>query len=58
MNGVHTLSTTLWNDYWKEMIAISKFKFMPDFGKFNSGRIALQYHGDAVWFRNIKIRRL
>ena len=40
------------------MIAISKFKYMPDFGKFKTGRIALQYHGDEVWYRNIRIRRL
>lgn len=58
LNGEHTLSTTLWDDYWKEMVAISKFKYMPDFGKFTNGRIALQWHGDAVWFRNIKIKRL
>lgn len=58
MNGEHTLSTTLWDQYWDEMVAISKFKYMPDFGKFRSGKIAFQYHGDAVWFRNIKIKRL
>jgi hypothetical protein len=23
-----------------------------------SGRIALQHHGDRVWFRNLKLRRL
>jgi hypothetical protein len=58
MNGEHTLSTTLWDDYWKKMVAISKFKYMPDFGTFTSGKIALQDHGDDVWFRNIKIKRL
>lgn len=58
MNGEHTLSTTMWDQNWKDMVEISKFKYMPDFGKFNNGRIALQYHGDAVWFRNMKIRRL
>ncbi|MFL5786611.1 MAG: DUF1080 domain-containing protein [Flavisolibacter sp.] len=56
MNGQHTLSTTMWNDTWKQMIAISKFKDMPDFGTFKSGKIALQNHGNLVWFRNIKIK--
>ena len=58
MNGVHTLSTTIWNDYWDKMVGISKFKYMPDFGKAKQGSICLQYHGDAVWFRNIKIKKL
>ena len=58
MNGEHTLSTTLWDDYWKKMVAISKFRRMPDFGTFKSGKIALQNHDHDVWFRNIKIRRL
>ena len=58
MNGVHTLSTTMWDDNWKKMIAISKFKNMPDFGTFKKGRIALQNHGDDVWFKNIMIKAL
>ncbi|HEY5461876.1 MAG TPA: DUF1080 domain-containing protein [Hanamia sp.] len=58
MNGVHTLSTHLWDENWKKMIAISKFKDMPGFGTFKNGKIALQDHGDDVWFRNIKIRKI
>lgn len=58
LNGQQTVSTTMWDDSWKALIAKSKFKSMPGFGKFNKGRIGLQDHGDDVWFRNIKIRRL
>ena len=58
MNGVHSLSTTLWNDYWKKMIAISKFKDMPAFGTFKKGKISLQDHNEDVWFKNIRIKRL
>jgi hypothetical protein len=43
---------------WKEMIAGSKFKSMPMFGTSRKGHIALQDHGDKVWYRNIKIRKL
>ena len=58
LNGEHTLSTTMWDDNWKALIAGSKFKDMPGFGMFQSGKIALQDHGNDVWFRNIKIKRL
>jgi hypothetical protein len=58
LNGVHTISTTLWDSSWKSLIAHSKFKDMPDFGTFKKGHIALQDHGADVWFRNIRIRRL
>jgi hypothetical protein len=43
---------------WRRLIAGSKFKDMPDFGKKTSGRIMLQDHGDRVWYRNVKIRML
>jgi hypothetical protein len=58
LNSVTVVQTILWDDSWKALIAGSKFKDMPSFGTFKSGKIALQDHGDDVWFRNIKIRRL
>lgn len=58
LNGEHTVSTTMWDDNWRKMIAASKFKAWPDFGTFKKGRIDLQDHGDDVWYRNIKIKRL
>lgn len=58
VNGEHTLSTTLWDENWKKMIAISKFKDMAGFGTFKKGKISLQDHGEDVWFKNIKIKRL
>jgi Domain of Unknown Function (DUF1080). len=58
LNGEHNVSTTMWDDNWRKMIAGSKFKAWPDFGTFKKGHIDLQDHGDEVWFRNIKIKRL
>jgi len=58
LNGEHTVSTTMWDDNWRKMVAASKFKAWPDFGTFKKGRIDLQDHGDDVWYRNIKIKRL
>lgn len=58
LNGENVVSTTLWDDNWKKLVAGSKFSKMPDFGTYKKGRIALQDHGNAVWFRNIKIKKL
>ncbi len=58
LNGVTTVSTTLWDDAWKKLVAGSKFKAMPNWATFTSGKIALQDHGNAVWYRNIQIKKL
>lgn len=58
LNNVLVVSTSMWTDEWYEMIANSKFKDMPGFGRYQKGRIALQDHSDEVWFRNIRIRKL
>ena len=58
LNGTNVISTMLWNDEWKALVAGSKFKEWPDFGTYKKGHIALQDHGNTVWYRNIKIKRL
>jgi len=58
LNDTNVVSTTMWDDNWKKIIAGSKFKDMPDFGTFKKGKIALQDHGFMVWYRNIKIKKL
>lgn len=57
INGHKIVSTTLWDENWKQMVANSKFKTMPGFGAFKKGKIALQYHGGEVWFRNIRVKK-
>jgi hypothetical protein len=56
LNGTNVVNFTMHTPEWDQMIANSKFKDMADFGKATKGHIALQDHGDKVWFRNIKIR--
>ncbi|MBO9199658.1 MULTISPECIES: 3-keto-disaccharide hydrolase [Niastella] len=58
LNGTKVLTTTLWDDAWTKMLAASKFKQWPGFGTFKNGHIALQDHGNSVWYRNIKIKKL
>lgn len=58
LNGVLVVSTQLWGEDWKTLIAGSKFASMKGFGSFSLGRIGLQDHGDQVWFRNMKIKKL
>ncbi len=58
LNGTKVVSTILWDDTWKKMVAGSKFKEWPDFGTFKKGHISLQDHGNTVFYRNIKIKRL
>jgi hypothetical protein len=58
LNDVHIISTILWNEKWKKVVAESKFKTMPGFGISHSGHIALQDHGEEVWYRNIQIKKI
>jgi hypothetical protein len=58
LNGVTVAKTKLWDENWKSLVAGSKFAAWKDFGTFKKGKIALQDHGDAVWYRNIVIKEL
>ena len=58
MNGTEALSFPVHGDEWQAMIENSKFKGWEGFGAYKNGHIGLQDHGDVVWFRNIKIKRL
>ncbi len=58
LNGTNVVSTTMWDDAWKQKVANSKFKSMAGFSTYKKGRIALQDHGNMVWYRNIKIKEL
>lgn len=58
LNGVELLSYELGSEDWKARVAGSKFASMPEYGRSGRGRIALQDHGDRVWYRNLRILRL
>jgi hypothetical protein len=58
LNGTKVLSYTLDSPALKEAVAKSKFKDVERFGKPQNGLILLQDHGDAVCYRNVKVRAL
>ena len=41
-----------------KMLADSKFKNNPNYGKSTDGLIMIQHHGQKVWFKNIRVRRI
>jgi hypothetical protein len=60
MNGEKVLEYHLWTDDWNKLVKDSKFpELNPDWANVaKEGYIGLQDHGDAVWYRNIKIKEL
>ena len=58
LNGKRVLQYELDSPAVRAAIAKSKFKDIERFGKPQNAHILLQDHGNQVWFRNIKIRKL
>jgi hypothetical protein len=58
LNGTKVLAYTLDSPALNDAIAKSKFKGIERFGKPQQGLILLQDHGDAVCYRNVKVRAL
>lgn len=58
LNGSKIVSYDLDSPEFAALVKASKFATLPDFAKFRKGRIMLQDHGDLVWYRNIRIRKL
>jgi 3-keto-disaccharide hydrolase len=58
LGGKRIVEYDLGSDSLKEKIAQSKFKEFPRFAQNREGHIALQHHGEEVWYRNIRVRRL
>ena len=58
LNGEKVLEFDRTSDTWKNMRATGKWKDYPDYAKTESGGIALQDHGNKVYFKNIRIKEL
>ncbi len=58
LNGVKVVEYDLDSEPFRALVAGSKFRDMPGFARQERGHVALQDHGDDVWFRNLRIRPL
>ncbi|HXI82472.1 MAG TPA: DUF1080 domain-containing protein [Verrucomicrobiae bacterium] len=58
LNGKKTVEFERGSAAFRDAVARSKFKNIPDFGEWADGHILLQEHGSEVSFRNVKIREL
>jgi hypothetical protein len=56
LNGKRVVAYDLDGEEFKAKVKASKFSAMPAYGTRDRGHIALQDHGDDVWYRNIRIR--
>lgn len=58
LNGVKVVEYVYGSDAWKAQLAQSKFSKWAYATPHAKGKIALQDHGDEVWFNNMRIRTL
>lgn len=58
LNGQKVVEYELGSPDWTAKVAASKFHDWPDYGKAPRGHIALQVHGNGVWYRDVRIRVL
>ncbi len=58
LNGYKVLEIEIGSEAWETAYAKSKYVDYPSVGALPEGHIVIQDHGDAIWFRNLKIREL
>jgi hypothetical protein len=58
LNGEKTVEFERGSAAFRDAVAKSKFKDIPNFGEWADGHILLQEHGSVASFRNIKLREL
>jgi hypothetical protein len=58
LNEHQTVAYEIGSPNWKTLVAGSKFSDRPGYAASRFGHIALQDHGAAIAFRNVRVRRL
>ena len=56
LNGKIVVEYDLLSPEWEDLVAKSKFKDFPQYGRAEQGYIGIQDHGHEVRYRNLKIR--
>lgn len=56
LNGSKVVEYELYSEDWADRKDASKWKDFPGYATVKKGHIALQDHGNEVWFRNIMIK--
>ena len=58
LNGTKVVTYEMGSHEMNTLLKESKFKDNPGYGKSPNGLIMFQHHGQKVWFKNIRVRRL
>ncbi len=58
INGVKVVEYENGSPELTALLAKSKFKDNPNYGKSPDGLIMFQHHGQKVWFKNIRVKQL
>lgn len=58
LNGVKVVEYTIGSKEWSHKANTGKFQDVPLYGRVPNGYIVLQDHGNDVWYRSLRIRKL
>ncbi len=58
INGIKVVEYQIGSPQLNELISQSKYKDNPNFAKATSGHLMFQHHGQQVWLKDIRVKRL